>query len=188
MSNNVAYSAREKFLSRAAGLLHESDQPLADRCRHNCLSLQTLGGTSTPKASEGSCPACGCLDIEEREVFIRQATKCPPDKTAAPTTSQPKHKLVLRVCRRCSRTVKQRLAINTTKRLVPGPSLSTLPVQERQGATITSVSQAAKISSKKRAKERKEKEGLKAMLDKNRESAKAPSSFSLMDFMSGAPK
>lgn len=185
---NSAVNIRERFLQDAAASLSGPSPTSAEHLRRNALLIQALkDGMSQPSPSD-ICPACGSLDIDSREVEVESKRKTSLHGGPATTTEAAVRKLHVRRCRKCSRSVKH--AVETA---VPGPRKRTAEVQaeEEQPPTIDISSvhpqlPGAKASSKRRAKERKDREGLKAMMSKPKDKSDHASGFSLMDFMSSS--
>jgi len=183
-----AVNVRERFLQDAAASLSGPGSTSAEHLRRNALLIQALKDGASQPTSSDICPACGSMDIESREVKIKSKRKPSSRGGPATTTEAAVQKLHVRKCRKCSRSVKR--AVETA---VPSPRKRTAEVQaeEEQPRTIDISSvhpqlPSTKASSKRRAKERKDREGLKAMMAKSKDKSDHASGFSLMDFMSSS--
>lgn len=179
----MATAARERFLSQASVSLQDSTFSLAQQLRLSLISLQdTTGGANRAKSSE-CCPVCGSLNVNLQTVKVlktKRNSHSPPDIATKRETSR----VDIYKCQTCFRS-----------RKVPAKEPKPVPIQ-RSNVTVsdTSVgerdvskdrdSKVQKTSSKKRAKERKEREGLQALLSKKPDNARPTNSFDLMDFMS----
>lgn len=186
MSNPHSSIIRQRFLEQASESLQERSFSSADVCRHDAILLHRQGNASKSKSVRHCCPACGSLSIEEKHVPAMRKGASKPGKPA----DGAEQFVLLRKCRICSRTAKILKSPSSepksqppTMRLSTTEDISTAV----KGDATTENASGARTSSKKRAKERRNREGLRAMLDKNQNAAKSPG-FSLMDFMSGTPK
>lgn len=185
---NSVINTRERFLQDAAASLSGPSPASAEHLRRNALSIRTLKDGAPQLDLRDVCPACGSLDIELREVEVRSKRKdssCGGSATAPEAEVQ---KLQVRKCRKCSRSVKRAM-----KAAVANPRKENAEVQaEREQPPTADVSSPhpqlpnAKASSKKRVKERKDREGLRAMMSKSKDKSNNASGFSLMDFMSSS--
>ena len=187
MSNSGQVSARSRYLSAAADLLQSDSITCADNYRQSAVLLQKLSGSSSIKSVSQSCPTCGSVKVEAREVVARKKVRQPSARTPALAETEAEHKLLLRKCQKCLRTTKREFA---RKPMTPvaRPTQTTVTRVEAIAKAATPPLASAKVSSKKRAKERRDREGLRAMLDKNKTTAQTQSSLGLLDFMSGVPK
>lgn len=181
-----AVIARERFLNDASAAFEDVSGSLADCLRHDVLSLQKFAGNSAGRSGNRSCPVCGSVRVEQREVAIQ--------KRAAQKSDQ---RLTVQKCQVCKRSTKKRTKLVFEKQpekqvcenLDTPVKLNskTMTLSSRDSHSPSS-QPAIKSSSKKRAKERRDREGLKSILDKSKSTTNGPGSFSLMDFMSGGPK
>lgn len=179
---SMATTAREGFLSEASVSLQDSAPSLSQQLRLASLSLQNLSGVAIRSDSERYCPTCGSLDIDSKTVEVRRTKKNTQNSSTTLRTPE-SSSIVIYKCRVCSRSKK-----------VPVQETGPTPVQKLkapnsdvqlsdQDANKERDSKVQKTSSKKRAKERKDREGLQALLSKKPDSTRPTNSFDLMDFM-----
>lgn len=176
---------RERFLQRAAETLSSSSPTSAEQFRRDALLLRGSREDTHQLALSECCPACGSIGVESRHVDVKGKRGQPSSAASAAGPGAQARKLLTRECRRCLRSVKQ---YGAAARATSSRQTAQIPVIEMEApatdrpATASSLS-GTKVSSKKRAKERKDREGLKATMDKSKDKSSAPG-FSLMDFMS----
>lgn len=197
MSSIVAViGARERFLNDASVILSGSCGALSDNLRLDAQALRGYGGSTTPRSRAQCCLACGSQNLQEREVVSSNREVSKTVSLISDTKQEPGQTLLILKCQICKRTTKRRVKAPSRQATTPKQRFENSESDHRIAAFTESASSAApslagtgaKSSSKKRAKQRKDREGLKAMLDKNKTSTNTLSGFSLMDFMSGAPK
>lgn len=180
----MATARRERYLSESSALLQDSKVSVAQHLRLNLTLLQNVSGNVDRSAQSKSCPACGSLEVELWTVKCAQTTN---DESRTSTTAaadlQPSG-LVIHKCQKCSRSRKVPL-----REPVPTPasetrsSASHMPKNELNNAKEVDA-KVQKASSKKRAKERKSRQGLQALMGKKDDNTKSSNAFDLMDFMS----
>lgn len=179
----MATLAREKFLLQASALLKDSSPTIAQQSRLDLLSLQRLAGSDSRKGPEKTCQACGSDDIESQKVKAELAKQSKSQRTLD-TSSSMCPQIAIHKCRKCSRTSKEKLTIiavpSVPKIDNPSGELSKSGSIDGNNRTL----KVQKTSSKKRAKERKDHEGLRAILNKRVDGSQSSNTFNLMDFMS----
>lgn len=177
MSQAANVAARERYLAEASGFLTTKCQLAANECRYEGASLRRRAGRDAPEQSELQCLACGSVEVHERMVSTTIKSRGKGDKHS-------ESELRLLKCQTCSRTTKKRIQARPSKALKTDTleRVDNLPTSAMK--TADSHITSGKTSSKKRAKDRKNREGLQAMLEKNKEPAHKPTTFGLLDFMS----
>jgi len=181
-----AINVRECFLNDVASLLSVPSPSSADHLRQDATVIRALRDDSSQPSHSDSCPVCGSSDIElqHREVGSQPRGSSAGDPITEMTVRT--QILHIRKCRQCSRSVK-RIVTKVIADIKQTDEASTERGISWTTSEPSSASQlpSAKSSSKKRAKERKDREGLKAMMSKSKDNSKSSASgFSLMDFMS----
>lgn len=167
MSQTGTATAREKFLAEASAYLDTRCQPLANECRHQAAVLRAKS-SKDPDFTQLQCSACGSLDIHENMVVkSRSANEC---------------KLQLLKCQWCLRTTKRQVRMKPSEKSKP-EIRAKASIASRTASESSEAQTTGKISSKKRAKERRN-QGLQAILEKSKEPVQKPTSFGLLDFMS----
>ncbi|KAJ9652830.1 hypothetical protein H2198_007960 [Neophaeococcomyces mojaviensis] len=180
----MSFAAKDRFFDQCSNLLKDSSPTVAGAVRHQQALLRRLAGHQTVKGlvDAQSCSACGSINIEAQII--------PTNKRKRSTSLEggnqdlAKGQVLLQKCMTCARCKK--LVLDQP---VGEPSLKKREVAEdteissKEAQSLGAANSAVKISSKKRAKARKEREGLKALLEKQQASSKRPNTFSLMDFM-----
>lgn len=182
-----AVNTRERFLQDAAASLPGSDASSADYLRRNALSIRALRDGTCQPAPSACCSACGSLEIESRHVELKNKQMNPSGANLATKIGAEAQRLYIRKCRKCSRSTKHPVTAAGTK---PGKQIAEIDANGDEAKTTDTPVLAprppsAKSSSKKRAKERKDREGLKAVMAKPKDKSSA-AGFSLMDFMSSS--
>ena len=187
-SQTAAVIIRERYLGRAALLLQDTDEAIANECRHNAQNLQKLVKSTSSNVTDTQqcCSACGSTALETRVALVK--TK----RETSRRTDAVKHEdfdLRLSKCQSCFRTTKKRRRKSlseSTAVQVDAPATSHLKTDTSPGPqSDPSRNLSTKPSNKKRAKERKNREGLQAMLlNESKNTASKSASFDLMNFMS----
>jgi len=187
--NNVV-NTRQRFLQNAAASLSGPSPSSAEHLRRNFLSIRALQDGAPQLDSSDFCPACGSSDIQSQEVEVKSKRKGSSRGCSTTDTEAEVQKLQVRKCRKCSRSVKHAVKAAVAN---PRKDIAEVP-SEREQSLTTDVSSLhpqlphAKASSKKRAKDRKDREGLKAMMSKSKDKSQNASGFSLMDFMTSGSR
>lgn len=184
---NNAVNTRERFLQEAAASLSGSSPTSADHFRRNAALIRATREGASQSPSSGCCPACGSLDIGSRDVEVKRKRKNPAEGHPTFDKQVEAQRLHIRKCRKCSRSVRRIVRVAVSN---PGPQITDFRAEKKETPTVevpfpAPQPQATKSSSKKRAKERKDREGLRAMMDESKDKS-TTSGFSLMDFMSSS--
>ena len=170
--------AKESFLLEAAAYLDTRSQSFANEYRHEAASLHKIAGKCIPDRTELECSACGSRDVGKRMISVRRKLRA---------RGEGDFELQLLKCHSCSRTTKTRIQsarsmtqanVEVAVTVKDNPDSLTKPQSAHSGL--------AKVSSKKRAKDRKNREGLQAMLESKSKIGPPPkpTTFGLLDFMS----
>lgn len=175
---------RERFLSEASATLQDSAPSSARQLRINLKGTQELTGRDKPTVQAESCPACGDTRLESRTVKTIENIKQNIQRLSRTTGSSQSSELVISKCQTCLRS---------TKTLQDAP-LKTPSQEQGIRSSKTSVNRSnnpqadgakvQKTSSKKRAKERKSRQGLQTLLGKGNDKTESSHTFNLLDFMS----
>lgn len=179
----MATAAREKFLFQASVSSQELTPSLAQQLRLSLQSLQDIAGGANRSNYGQYCPICGSLDVSSRTVEVQKKKKA--SQSIPATAIKPKHpSLDIYKCQKCFRSRKVPAKGPTPESITkPNIPIDNVSVGEREVSKDRD-SKVQKTSSKKRAKQRKEREGLQALLSKKSDNARPANSFDLMDFMS----
>lgn len=176
--------ARARFLQDSARMLFLSSASTSRLLSFQSLELAHMRNSSEQKNGVNACTACGGLLIPGWTTKIKIVTsKVQRKRAALPNEGDIRTKLVSRQCSFCKRVTREttdqqwkpRGRQNKSSAAPPPPAEET--VHEEIGAE-----KASKVSSKKRAKARKEREGLQALLNKSAQSKGSPG-LSLLDMM-----
>jgi len=184
---NSAVNIRERFLQEAAASLSAPVPNSAEHLRRNALLVRALRDGVSQTSVSDCCPACGSLNIESRYVEVKRKRRKPAGVCPTSEKQVKTPRIHIRKCRRCSRSIRRivRAAISN-----PGLQITESPAERKEASTVdvpfpTPQLQSTKSSSKKRAKERKDREGLSATMEASKDKS-STSGFSLMDFMSSS--
>ena len=183
----MARALREEFLERAAcSMVSSSPSTSAFVMAEKLNTLADSRMVSTPATRAICCFACGSLFVpgwtasQARESFT---TSYRTVKRGAEPVRQAVHKSVVHECQTCHR--KTVISFQKPAKLKrPSSTNTNEPVPAKippQGSS------SAKSTAKQRAKDRKSKQGLQALLlnsrSKQNTTASIPPSLDLMDFM-----
>lgn len=183
--------ARAEFLRASSRMLFSSSPSTSRHLQSQSTELpQSLRPSKTPAQQRDACTACGNLFIPgwttETKIFTRGARRrqrSTSQKTLVRST------LVSNLCLVCHRTTREVAVFKTDIRKSQSkprkaPAIAstasiekTLPLPDE-----SMVEQPVKTNSKKRAKARKDRDGLQALLSKSAKNKPAPS-LSFMDLM-----
>lgn len=181
--NNIVLP-RERFLQRAAELISDASPNIADQYRHDASLIRGFKESVSRPVHNGSCPVCGSLRVVSRHAEVKRRWPMRNVAHNVVERSSEASRLHIRKCQRCSRSVKSPVKVSASVASTSIPSIpATKEASTRDKPFNEPVTASTKPSSKKRAKERKDREGLKALLDKSKAKSSG-SGFSLMDFMS----
>lgn len=179
----MATGSRERFLAQATVSLRDSSPSSARQLMISLTHLQYLNGNVNQSNTSRSCPACGSVNIETRTVEVARKSKDGPQKLSTSATGSQASELIISKCQTCSRARKVPL---TTKKMKPlqeqGTESSDVSANESRSVREPD-SKVQKTSSKKRAKERKDRQGLQSLLGKRKDDTNSSNTFDLMDFM-----
>jgi len=185
VSTGVSVAARDRFFDQCSQLLKSSSPTVAGAVRHEQVLLRGLarGQTAKELTKHQYCPACGGIEMEERTILVNQSNKVPlEDGNQDPV----EHRLLLQKCMRCARTMKLFMDERAVRPPPTNPEKAHNSYSTSADTPLPDASNSGiKVSSKKRAKARKDREGLKALLQKEQTSSKSSNMLSLMDFMAG---
>lgn len=173
---------RSRYLADGAHLLRRTSQTTSSVLSYDC---QSIGSRWPNKVSDMNrsafCGACGSLKIIHKTIKRLRSKSTAPATAVQSKLSTEKAHCFSQTCPRCHRSV----------RIQQPPSFKTLQtvelVQRHETIPITSSPMGAektqaKLTSKQRAKTRKERTGLQGLLSSQRPS-NSPQTFDLMDFM-----
>ena len=171
------------FLENSSRYLAVSSPTTSAHLMTERLALNSNGERASTKALRGNvCNACGTLIILGWNAMMGQRQQT--TSTATQKQIRKSRRKLIQVCRVCLRETVNALAV------IPNPVKATQP---RSSASMTSNQAteaprgaskgAEKASSKQRAKARKEKSGLQALLNKSKQDSATSSTLDLMDFM-----
>lgn len=192
--------ARSRFLREASHQLFQADSSTSAHLSAEQLGLQS--GIKGIKAEKDlrCCKACGTIWISGLSMDLKMATlrrkgkqpKVPAQQICAPATT------ISAVCLACGKSTRQvsqgKLRSSTSKKARSTASGRTMPLsnpavhkEPPAGAAAVQPSQATsqpepKLSSKQRAKARKDRDGLQALLNRSRPDQPS-TKLSLKDFM-----
>lgn len=167
-------SARILFLSSPSTSRHLSFQGL------ELAELQTPPGEHQ---SSEACSACGNLLTPGWTTRTKAVTRLLKRRqVTTPEKESARGKTISKQCQVCYRTSRETKTLqpDTRKRQSRQSAASRKPVQEP--IQYQPVEKSSKVSSKKRAKARKDCEGLQALLNKSTQNKPSPS-LNLMDLM-----
>jgi hypothetical protein len=168
-------SARTLFLSSPSTSRHLSLQGL------ELADLQTPSGVF--KSSE-ACSACGNLLTPGWTTRSKTITRVLKRRQVTTPEREPtRRKTISKQCQVCHRTSRQTkiLQLDTRKRQSRPTEASRKPIEEPI-QDQPAVEKSSKVSNKKRAKSRKDREGLQALLNKSTQNKASPG-LNLMDLM-----
>lgn len=174
--------ARERFLSQTSVSLQDSIPSLAQQLRLSLQSLQNINGSSNRTNPGECCPVCGSRNVELKTVEVRRTNNNAQNSSSVAAEEHGPCLDIYR-CQTCSRSVKMPVQESkpdpAQKSMVPTGNASV----DKPNAIKDRDSKVQKTSSKKRAKDRKDRQGLQALLSKKPDSPRPVGSFDLMDFM-----
>lgn len=170
---------RQRFLHSAAQRLCRTSPSTSAYLSTQGLSTNQLGSTKDSQQSI-FCGTCGSLNTKAWNIKPATSETCGKEATTRPTNARPVKRVALRRCHVCGRLSKA--AFDHTPGPVKAEKLSGSKPPRDSSPIPSSTVQQAKLSSKKRAKVRKDREGLQALLNKTK-SAHSSSRMTLMDFM-----
>ena len=163
---------RQDFLGAATRLLHAAKPSLSADLYIRHVEMQPSNAKSSDENYQLRCSACGTLSLTDWHFHTRR-------------TGSNRQRIAFRECSVCSRVTKLR-GTSQTKLSQPGKTpiaeAVAMPVEKLPDVAKGKPDTAPKMSSKQRAKVRKDREGLQALLDKSRP---VPNTtiLSLMDFV-----
>jgi hypothetical protein len=169
--------ARDKFLQGAAQMMRIHSPSISA-----FLSAQRQSAREIP--DECFCLTCGAVNIKAWQIKTRQTRPVQQHCKSKEKGSRLETRFAIRRCNVCGRVSKQ-LLDHPPKIAKPLKVEILHALQERKCEKVPSepstVSQS-KLNSKKRAKARKDREGLQALLDRSR-SEQSSSRLTLTDLM-----
>ncbi|KIW13693.1 hypothetical protein PV08_08884 [Exophiala spinifera] len=180
---------REEFLQASSRMLFLSSPSTSRHLQSQSIELaHSQPPPKTPNMARDACAACGNLFIPgwttKTTITTRTGRRV---QKPSPKTAIVRSKIVSNLCLVCHRTTREVgvFKVDTRKKQskTPGTAAVASTVSTEKSAPVEPVvEQPAKSSSKKRAKARKDHEGLQALLNKSAQNKPAPS-LSLMDLM-----
>lgn len=189
MSNGAGSDARSRFLYRSTKLLEDCGPTVAGALRIHELSFSSMSLSKRKRHSAAiqCCGICGSKEIEQRTVPVH-TTKILKQRHEHQHFE--KNQIVLCKCKRCGRTEKFPNIASVPDRVKPSTEqvvkVSETPRVDAMDSASTNTPMAIKQSSKKRAKARKDREGLQALLKRGQADSEPTNRLSLRDFMSHA--
>lgn len=178
-----AQSLRTRFLQSSAQTMFLSSPSTSRQLSFESAELGHSQSSRLWHGSLGACTACGNLllpgwtastDIVSSKVKTR--------RERPPKREEIRKKILSWRCLFCHRITKETVAIDSSSRKRDVPLFVTQERQEEGPGSVLAPEKPTKSSSKKRAKVRKDREGLQALLDKRTQNKLAPS-LNLMDLM-----
>jgi hypothetical protein len=147
---------------------------------------QELGhkiSSHVPKNGKGVCTACGSVLLPQWTVRSKiTAKKARPSRRALKEERVMRRMVRSQRCSFCDRVTKDAIAIGSSLKKEEKQSAEAAQSCENMMSADTVVEGTNKSSSKKRAKARKDREGLQALLKKSVQTKTLPS-LNLMDLM-----
>lgn len=172
---------RKHFLGQASVSLQDSAPSLAQQLTIDLEHIQGLSGNTRQATQPATCPACGSTRIQSRTATNTVKAR---DNSKTSSVSLKSSDLVIFKCQSCLRSTKlpaQALKEELSQESVARPiSVSA----NEPGSVEGSDTKIQKTSSKKRAKERKNRAGLQSLLGRRNENPELSKKLDLMDFMS----
>jgi hypothetical protein len=179
-----AQEMRIRYLQSSARMLFLSSASTSQHLSAQCLELAHSRSTPAWKEAVNACEACGGFLVPGWTTSIKVVTsKAKRNPTAQQKDGGLRRKLLSRRCLFCNRVTKETVDQQWKRkdRQAQSPAVSHPPVAESpQDEPVAEKS--SKLSSKKRARARKDREGLQALLNKSAQTKSAPS-LNLMDLM-----
>ena len=175
---------RVDFLQASARILFLSSPSTSRHLSFQGLELADLQTPSGAYQSREACSACGNLLTPGWTSRTKAVTRLLKRRQVTrPEKEQARGKTISKQCQVCLRTSRETriLQLDTRKRQSRPSADFRKPVEEPiQDQPV--VEKSSKVSSKKRAKARKDREGLQALLNKSTQNKPSPS-LNLMDLM-----
>ncbi|EXJ92369.1 hypothetical protein A1O3_00919 [Capronia epimyces CBS 606.96] len=177
---------RTRFLQRSARIILLSSPSTSRHLSSQSVELQHSRSSLTSSAANNVCAACGSLLLPGWTVSTRSATQTAVAKPQTTAQKKIRRKILSRKCSSCHRVSRQTAEIKKDVRsLTRQPQISSRlnekPVRDELPADAAQ-EKSTKLSSKKRARARKDREGLQSLLDRSAQN-KSSLGLSLMDFM-----
>ncbi|OAP57262.1 hypothetical protein AYL99_08000 [Fonsecaea erecta] len=178
---NEAQAARVGYLQRSARVIFLSAPSTSRQLLRESVELGHRRPSHGGRGAEDTCMTCGNLMLPEWTV----STKITDRKAHAPKKKS-RQKVRSRRCSLCSRVIKD-IATMDSSHAREAQQLVTVPTKHGEEVVATApadpvLAKPVKLSSKKRARARKDREGLQALLNKSMQ-AKSTLSLDLMDLM-----
>jgi ribonuclease MRP protein subunit SNM1 len=186
MAKNRIDGLQVAFLENSSRYLAISSPSTSAHLMTERIALSTGNERATVKGPRDNvCNACGTLMILGWNTTMRHEQK--PCKSTTQIPIRKRQRRLIQVCQVCHRETATTLSVkvNAVKGGRPTPSSSSTTNKHSAEAPATVDKRAEKTSGKQRAKTRKEKGGLQALLNKSKQASASSSSLKLdlMDFM-----
>ncbi|EHY54055.1 hypothetical protein HRR83_004703 [Exophiala dermatitidis] len=183
-----AQELRTKFLHNSARMILLSSPSTSRYLAHQSVELDYAQSTKSSSSAETVCAACGNLLLPGWTASTRIVTRTTATTSKTTSRSNNRKKILSRRCATCQRISKQVADISVDarrRRRTPAASVSEhrhMDVVPAESPAESAPEKTTKTSSKKRAKARKDREGLQALLNKSAQNKTGPS-LNLMDLM-----
>ncbi|KAL2416669.1 hypothetical protein ABEF95_015052 [Exophiala dermatitidis] len=184
-----AQELRTKFLHNSARMILLSSPSTSRYLAHQSVELDYAQSTKSSSSAENVCAACGNLLLPGWTASTRIVTRITASRSkTTPRSNNDRKKILSRKCITCQRVSKQVADISVgARRRRPTSAASVsdrrhMDVVPAESPAESAPEKTTKTSSKKRAKARKDREGLQALLNKSAQNKTGPS-LNLMDLM-----
>lgn len=181
-------AARKRFLNQSANLLVSSSPSTSAFLSAQTHTLFTSTPGNFEQVSE-TCIVCGSQLNPELATDVDAKIRIQKSSAANVVGTGNTTRLKLQPCHTCGRTIKNRLLVQQTTSA--HDQAQHLPAEDSKVRNSTHAGQnhgqssEGRLSGKKRAKARKERQGLQALLDKSKKQSATAPSLNLMDFLKG---
>jgi len=177
---------RRRFLQESATRMFLASPSTSRHLSAEDMELRKIDPDQADPPASARCQACGSLLVPDwtatTKLFSRPTRKTPPQSAVTEAASSTRR--LVRRCKSCHRFTKQQ----TTGVIKPRGWRQPAAMGVRQSRIEESPPKEGKarsgpnVSSKKRAKARRDREGLQALLDRSK-ATKPSAALSLMDLM-----
>ncbi|EXJ74815.1 uncharacterized protein A1O5_01511 [Cladophialophora psammophila CBS 110553] len=183
---NEPQAVRVRFLQDSARMLCLSAPSTSRQLLHESVELVHGGSSHGDRRPGDTCTTCGSLLLPGWTASTKITdTKTKTSKKGHPQKRKPRRKVQSQRCSLCYRVTRAVITMGSSHRAKKEQLNSTVSGERPEEITESAGSalgKATKSSSKKRAKARKDREGLQALLNRSMQTQGVPN-LSLMDLM-----
>ena len=180
---NTALELRRRFLRESALSLFLLTPSTSRQLIRESQLLGPADSASPLGKTIPTCAACGSIIVPQWTVNSKLLTKNPKNAKVAKGRLIQRQKIRSQQCSICHRITKEIILIESSHTRDATPAAAPLQQQSEESTRAPAMlDKAARSSGKKRAKVRKDREGLQALLNKSVQ-MKSPPSLSLMDLI-----